>query len=36
MQDAPPDILISTKRMLNIMLMRDIEDQIFCRDAAVG
>ena len=29
MQDAPPDILITNYSMLNIMLMRDIEDQIF-------
>ncbi|RUU72036.1 DEAD/DEAH box helicase [Mesorhizobium sp. M2C.T.Ca.TU.009.01.2.1] len=29
MQEAPPDILITNYSMLNIMLMRDIEDQIF-------
>ncbi|QFI67983.1 DEAD/DEAH box helicase [Sinorhizobium alkalisoli] len=29
MQDAPPDILITNYSMLNIMLMRDIEAQIF-------
>ncbi|HVC13145.1 MAG TPA: DEAD/DEAH box helicase [Burkholderiales bacterium] len=29
MQDAPPDILITNYSMLNIVLMRDIEDQIF-------
>src|SRR3546814_2807008 len=29
MQDAPPDILITNYSMLNIMQMRDIEDQIF-------
>lgn len=29
MQDAPPDILITNYSMLNIMLMRDIENQIF-------
>lgn len=29
MQDAPPDILITNYSMLNIMLMRDIEDVIF-------
>lgn len=29
MQDAPPDILITNYSMLNIMLMRDVEDQIF-------
>ena len=29
MQDSPPDILITNYSMLNIMLMRDIEDQIF-------
>jgi hypothetical protein len=29
MQDAPPDILTTNYSMLNIMLMRDIEDQIF-------
>ena len=29
MQDAPPDVLITNYSMLNIMLMRDIEDQMF-------
>jgi hypothetical protein len=29
MQESPPDILITNYSMLNIMLMRDIEDQIF-------
>ena len=29
MQDAPPDILITNYSMLNIMLMRDIETNIF-------
>ena len=29
MQDAPPDILITNYSMLNIMLMRSIEDDIF-------
>ena len=29
MQDAPPDILITNYSMLNIMLMRSIEDSVF-------
>ncbi len=29
MQDAPPDVLITNYSMLNVMLMRDIEDGIF-------
>ena len=29
MQDSPPDVLITNYSMLNIMLMRDIENQIF-------
>ena len=29
MQDAPPDVLITNYSMLNIMLMRDVEDPIF-------
>src|SRR5258708_15162064 len=29
MQDAPPDILITNYSMLNIMMMRSIEDNIF-------
>lgn len=29
MQEAPPDILITNYSMLNIMLMRAIEDSIF-------
>jgi DEAD/DEAH box helicase domain-containing protein len=29
MQDTPPDILITNYSMLNIMLMRDVEDVIF-------
>ncbi len=29
MQDAPPDILITNYSMLNIMLMRSVEDNIF-------
>ena len=31
MQDTPPDILITNYSMLNIMLMREIEDVIFTR-----
>ena len=31
MQDTPPDILITNYSMLNIMLMRDIEDVIFAK-----
>ena len=34
MQDAPPDILITNYSMLNIMLMRSIENSIFNRTAA--
>lgn len=33
MQETPPDILISNFSMLNVMLMRDIEDQIFTQTA---
>ena len=29
MQDAPPDILITNYSMLNIMLMRNVENNIF-------
>ncbi|MHC5828871.1 MAG: DEAD/DEAH box helicase family protein, partial [Nostoc sp.] len=29
MQEAPPDILITNYSMLNIMMMRSIEDDIF-------
>ena len=29
MQDAPPDVLITNYNMLNIMLMRDVETNIF-------
>lgn len=31
MQDCPPDILITNYSMLNIMMMRDIEDNIFTK-----
>ena len=31
MQDTPPDILITNYSMLNIMLMRDIEEVIFAK-----
>lgn len=33
MQQTPPDILISNFSMLNVMLMRDIEDPIFAQTA---
>jgi ATP-dependent helicase YprA (DUF1998 family) len=34
MQDDPPDILITNYSMLNIMLMRSVETDIFARTAA--
>ena len=34
MQDAPPDILITNYSMLNVMLLRDLEDPIFSQTRA--